>query len=176
MDTLELGVPHANIRDRFAALVALVEEGDVAAHFPERRVEARARGIDEHAVDGHLRAGHDQRRGGEERGGTRVAGNLHVLPGKLGIALDRNRAHALAFGRRQLGAEVGQHALGVVARGFRLDHRGLACRMQARDQDGRLDLGGRNWELIFDRDEIASAANGERQGVLALVHHLQPHP
>ena len=38
---LEPGMPHANVGDRLAALVALVEEGDVGAHLAERRVEAR---------------------------------------------------------------------------------------------------------------------------------------
>ena len=92
-----------------------------------------------------LRARHDQRGGDQERGGARVARHVDAAALELGIALDRDSPpSAAALGNRHLGAEVAQHALGVVAGGLGLDHRGGAGRMQSREQHGRLDLGRGN--------------------------------
>ena len=40
-----------DVGNRLAALLALVREGDVGAHLPERHVEAGAGRIDQHAFD-----------------------------------------------------------------------------------------------------------------------------
>ena len=45
-------------------------------------------------------------------------GTVDVAALELGVARDRDGARAVALGDRHLGAEVAQHALGVVARGL----------------------------------------------------------
>ena len=58
-------------------------------------------------------------------------------------------------------AEMAQHPLRVVAGRLALDHRGAAGGVEARQQDGRLDLrrGGRG--LVGDRNGLARAAQGQ---------------
>ena len=72
-------------------------------------------------------------------------------------------------------AEVAQHALGVVARGLRLDDGRGARRVQAGNQHGRLDLRRGDRQPVLDRQQVGAAANGERQRVLAALLDLEPH-
>ncbi len=61
-----------------------------------------------------------------------------------------------------LGAEMAQHAFGVVARGMRLDHRGLARGVEAGQQDGALDLRRGDRQAVFDGHHLVGADDGER--------------
>ena len=61
-----------------------------------------------------------------------------------------------------LGAEMGQHLLGVVARRLGLDHRGDAARVEAGEQHGRLDLGRGDRRPVEDRRRIARAFQRDR--------------
>ena len=75
---------------------------------------------------------------------------------------------------RDLGAEMGQHFLGVVARGLGLDHGRLARRVEAGEQDGRFDLRRGDGRAIFDRRGIARALEHDRAApAFGLGQHLR---
>ena len=60
---------------------------------------------------------------------------------QLGIAADSHGAASILLVlHRDLGAEMREHALGMVARWKRLDHGGASRRMQARKQHGGFHL------------------------------------
>ena len=66
-----------------------------------------------------------------------------------------------------LGAELTEQPLGVVARWLRLDHRGPSGRVQAGQQDGGLYLGRGDRLRIADRQQLGGAGDRERQPVAA---------
>ena len=151
VDALQGRIANADIGDRLAAFLALVLEGDVAAHLFQRGVEAGACLVDEHALDRHVGAGHDRSGGSEERGRRGIARHGDVTAGQLGIALDGDDRLAVADDGFHIGAEVAQHPLGVIARRLLLDDGRLAGCGQTREQDGGLDLGARHRRGVFDR-------------------------
>ena len=69
VDACEPARADAQIGDGLAALVALVEALDLGAHLEEGGEEPGPQRVHHHALDDHLRAGHDQRR--DEREGRR---------------------------------------------------------------------------------------------------------
>ena len=69
------GSAHADIGDRLAAFLTLVQKCNVAAHLLKCRVEAGARRIDEDTFDRDVGAGNDQRGSCQERRRGRVARN-----------------------------------------------------------------------------------------------------
>ncbi len=70
---------------------------------------------------------------------------------------------------RDLGAEMREHLLGVVAGGFGLDHGGLAGRGERGQQHGRLDLRRGDRRAIGDRDRLLRAAQGQRHAAALLL-------
>ncbi len=170
----ELRVAHADVGDGLAPLLAHVRERDVGPHLAQHLVEADARRVDEHALEGDVRALHQRGSGSEERRRARVGGNGDVAPLQLGLALDGDACLAAAHRDRHLGAEVAQHALRVIARRLGLDHRGLSRRMQAGKQHGAFDLRRGDRQLVLDGDEIGRPARDERQPIAA-ARDFQPH-
>ena len=63
----------------------------------------------------------------------------------------------------ELGAEMTEHALGVIAARQRLDNGGPTRRMHAGEQDGGLHLRRGHRQIVDDGDEIGGAAHLERQ-------------
>ena len=123
------------------------------AHFTQRRIEPGAQRIGHHRFQHEVGARHDQRRNKRKRRRGRIGRHHHMGRLELGLALQGDAAAVLAMRPADdLGAEVLQHALGVVAAGFRLDHRGLARRRQARQQHRRLQLRRRHRRFVDDRD------------------------
>ncbi len=170
----QLGVAHAHVRDRLATLLALIEEGDVGAHLAQRRVEARACRIDQHAFDGDLRARHDQRRRSQEGRRAWIARHRHCAALKLAVTLDGDGARTIALDGGHLGPEMAQHALGVIAGGLRLDDRGRAGSLQPGDQNRRLELRGRHRQAVFDRTQDRWYRAARAAAAVAPVQHLQP--
>ena len=99
-----------------------------------------------------------QRRHDGEGGRRRIARHDDVAALQLGPADDGDAlaATALEVGHAHLGAEMAQHALGVIARGFRFDHRGLARGVEAGQQDAALHLRRR------DRQRVVRSAPSRR--------------
>jgi len=62
-----------------------------------------------------------------------------------------------------VGAEMAQHALGVIARRLGLDHHRLARRREPREQDRGFELCGGSRRLVDDRDRIACTGQAQRQ-------------
>jgi hypothetical protein len=117
-----------------------------------------------HAFQNHVRALHDQRRDERKCRGGRIGRHAHRRGHKLGLPLQRNAAAVLAMRHnRNLGTEMPQHALGVVARRFLFDHDGLPGRVEPGQQHRRLELRGRRRRLIDNGDGVARALQGQRQ-------------
>ena len=84
----------------------------------------------------------------------------HPLPDQTVVAAIRAPSVRPMGFDAHLGTEMGEHALGMVARGLRLDDDGLAGRRQARQQDRGFQLRGRNRRLVDDGDRIARTGQG----------------
>ena len=80
-----------------------------------------------------------------------------------GLAPDADGALALLFLHPQLRTEAFQHALGVVARRDRLDHRRDAGGVEPGKQDGALHLSAGDGQPVSYRHCGAEASLGERQ-------------
>ena len=92
------------------------------------------------------------------------------------VAPSRARPSTVAeqLGTHDGHTESAKHALGMVPRTRRLEHAGLALRLQAREQQGRLDLCARHFESVLRAFQRAAAANGDRR----LAHvgaHVRTH-
>ena len=107
---------------------------------------------------------HDQRRHQRKGGRGRVGRHDDRARPQLGPALQ----HDLAAVRRPngstatVGAEMGEHLLGMVARRLALEHGGAARRVQPGQQHGRLDLRRGDRRLVFDRDRLGGALQRDR--------------
>ena len=121
------------------------------------------------ASSDQLGARHDQRGDQRERRRGRIGRHHHVRRLELRLTGKRDAAAVLAIRLgRHLGAEMLEHAFGVVARRFRFDHGGLARRGQPRQQHRRFQLRRRHRRLRkrsgSDRARLqASAAGGRRR-------------
>ena len=73
-------------------------------------------------------------------------------------------------------AEMRQHFLGMVARGFGFDHDGLARRRKPGEQHRRFELCGRNRRLVDDRDRIARAGKLQRQAAVVCDERMGADP
>ena len=75
-----------------------------------------------------------------------------------------------------LGAEMGEHLLGMVARGLALDDRRRPTRVEAGEQDRRFDLRRGDRRAIEDRRGIGRPFQHDRTAVaFALREHLRAH-
>ena len=92
-------------------------------------------------------------------------GTSMVLGLQLMLAFDRDVAAIVLLLHRDPRAEALQHALGVVARGGRLDDRGLARRVEAREQHGGLHLGRGHGQRVGDGHRVLRAMQRQRQAV-----------
>ena len=140
VDARERARPHAQVGDLLAALDARVENGDLGPHLEERRQQPGAQRVRHDALDHDVRAGDDQRRHDRERRRRRVGRHDDRTGPKFRAADEVDPAPVALARDRHLGAEMGQHLLGMVARGLRLDHGRHAARVEAGEQHGRLDL------------------------------------
>ncbi len=149
-------MPGGDIADRLAALVAHIMHGQVRAHFTQGVEQAGAQWIQQHAFDGDLRARDKQRRHQREGGRGWVAG--HGDPRALQALSARqpdDPPRSLRAGR-DLDAECLQHALGVVAGEFRLDHFHPTLGVQAGQQRGGFYLGRGHGQSIADALQAAA--------------------
>ena len=122
-----------------------------------------AQRIYHHAFDHDVGARRDQRGDHREGGRGRIGGNDDRIGPQFGAALERDLAPGLAFRRDfDLGAEMAQHFLGMVARGLGLDHRRRARRVESGEQHRRFDLRRGDWRAIDDRRRFARAAQHDR--------------
>ena len=147
----------------------------VGPHALERAREADARRVQAHVLDHDVAAARERRRAGAamNAAGRRVAGN-----GGASARLEQARpGHAgRAVGRRGGRAELRRRELGVVARGRGLHERGRAVREHARQKHRRSSAGPRPWGAsVGDGAQIAGAAHGEGQRLLALGHEARAH-
>ncbi len=168
-------MPDANVGHRLAALLAAVLEGDVAAHLDDGLVEADARRIDQHILNGYVRAGTDQGRRRQKRSRTGVAGHRDRTALEHRLALQRDDAPFWPGFDGDLRSQKGEHFFGVVAGRLAFDHGGLARRAKPRQQNRRLHLGRRHRQPVADRDDIGGAPQGQRQGVLIALGDGEPH-
>ena len=73
-------------------------------------------------------------------------------------------------------AEIGQHFLGVVARGFRFNHDGTARRIQPRQQDRGFELRRGHRRAVFDGGRLRRARDRDRAApALRLRDDLHAH-
>jgi hypothetical protein len=97
---------------------------------------------------------------------------------ELGLAGHGNGAGAIVGADADHGAEMTEHALAVIAGRHRFDDRGLAGRVEAREQDRRLYLGRRHRQSIGGRQGRRGSHHRQRQmpptaGEDARAHRLQ---
>ena len=99
----------------------------VRAHFPQRGKQSGPQRIEHDAVEHDLGARHDQRRDQRKRRRRRIGRHHHRRGHELRLAGERDPA---AVGAERLdpdlGAEMRQHFLGMIAGRLALDHRGGA--------------------------------------------------
>ena len=102
----------------------------------------------------------------QECGRRRIAGNDDRRGRELRLAeqADRTAAARLLL-NLDLGAELAEQPLGVVAGWLRLDHCGPTGRVQAGEQNRRLHLGRGDRQRVPDRQELGRAGDRERQPV-----------
>src|SRR6185312_12238695 len=107
-----------------------------------------------------------------ERRRRRICRNKDVGWLKLRLTLQHDAASVFAMRLAgDLGAEVLEQSLGVVAGCFRLYDGRLARRGKTGKQHSRLELRGSDRRFVNDRDRIGGAA--DRQWEAPAVGHLQ---
>ena len=131
--------------------------------------------VDADARQRHLGAGQDERGDRGEGGRGRVGGDLDRPAGKLRLTGDRDGAALVDLRDHDLGAEVAQHELAVVAGRRRLDHRGAAGRREPGQQDRRLDLGRGDRQPVAERARPRGAGHGQRQTAAVAGHEARAH-
>src|SRR6516162_9823291 len=160
----ELSGPDAEVGDRFAALVALIEEGDVRAHLAQAVEKPGPRRVYADAFDRQVRSRDNQRRDKRERRRGRITRHGDRRRGEFAETLYASSPPAAILGlARDRGAEVPQHALGVVARRLGLDDRGGPRGVETGEQYRRFDLGRGHRKTIADRYGVRCTFDGERQ-------------
>jgi hypothetical protein len=168
---------HSEIGDILATFQTPVEHFDLGPHFQEGRQQPGAQGVHHHARDRDVRARRDQR--GDHRKGRRgrIGGHDDRIGPQLGAPFQRDPSPGVALhGDFDLGAEVTQHFLRVVARGFRFDHACGAVRVEAGEQHRRFDLRRGDRRPIDDRRRLARPAQDDRAApALGLGKNLRPH-
>ena len=176
-DALQAAATHAQIGDRLAAHLARVLEHDVRTHFLQGRIKPGPQGIQAHVLDRHVAAGEDARGHDGEGGRRRIARHDDVAALQLGPADDGDALATTAFkiGHAHLGAEMAQHAFGMIARGLRFDHRGLARGVEAGQQDAALHLGRRDRQGVFDRHHFIGADDAQRHAAAVARHEARAH-
>ena len=104
------------VPEEFDELATRVLDDEVRTHFEQGVEKAGAQGVEQDALDLHLRARDDQAGDDREGGRGRIARHRHVdaLQGLSGGQADDARAAAVVADL-QLGAEPGEHQLGMVA-------------------------------------------------------------
>ncbi|MNI43240.1 hypothetical protein D3C73_975640 [compost metagenome] len=168
---LQRRVAHHQIGHRLATLLCRVLFGDVRPHQAQRVQQAGTARIEADLLQAQLGAGNDAGRDQEERS-----------RGEVGRHHDVGRAQALATAQaglarreRDVHAERGQHALGVVTGRVRLGHAGLAMRVQARQQHGGLDLRAGHGRGKVDAVQRLPAMHVQRWRAVCLGVDLRAH-
>ena len=168
---------HAHVADRLAAGEALVLDREVGAHLAAasrcRPVRAGLRSTFSTVTSEPSTSRPATMRKAAELGsaGTVIACGFSSGRPTRRIVVAPSRG-ALD---RDVGAEALQHALGMVARGDRLDDGGDALDVEAGEQHGRLHLRRRHRHAIGDRRHRVGAADRQRQAVAGAGDHLRPH-
>ncbi len=137
-------------------------DGKLRAPFPERFQEARAQPVEADASNLQTRAGNDQACDQRKRRRGKVARHADLPAAQLRLAGEGDAAAAVRpILNPQVRAKVGKHPLAVVARRLRLDHRGLARRVEGGQQNGRFDLSRGDGKGVDDGQGIGGTADGQ---------------
>ena len=147
------------------AWVARLQDLDLGPHLAQGLDQADAVGIEPDA--GQQDVGVRQDQGGDQGkgGGGGIGRHLDAPAHQLGLADQSDHPAFRCIRDPDLGPEMAEHQLGMVAGRLGLDDRGLAGRIQPRQQDRRFDLGRGDRQAIADRQRIAGALDGQRQAV-----------
>ena len=162
VDPLERARAHPQVRDLLAAFETFVERLDMRAHLLQRLEEPSPERVHHHPLNDDVGPRNDQSGDEGERRRRWVARNHHGRRTQFRPADERDPSPVFLRSDSDLGAEIGQHFFGVVARGFAFDHGCHARRVEAGKQDGRFDLGRGDRRAIFDRRGIAGALENDR--------------
>ena len=107
---------NAQVCNRFASHIPLVEQLDRCTHLLQHIQDSGAGGVDAHVFNREFGAGHHQRGDQPKRGGADVAGHHHVLSVKLRSRLHDHRGPFSGLRlTEQISAKGAQHAFAVVA-------------------------------------------------------------
>ena len=163
LDPPEVRVPHMQIGDRLPADFAFVQLFDIGTHQLERAENAIAGRIEADILDHEVAARYHAGRHGEESGGGRVARYGDVAGAQLGGTVNADGPLAIGLLDCQFGAEPAQHALGMIARRHRLDHRSRARCVQAGKQYRAFHLRAGHRQAVGDRYGGLHALHRQRQ-------------
>ena len=134
----------------------------MGAHLGQGRQKPSPERVHHDPFDDDVGTRHDQRGDNGKRRRRGIGGHDDGRRTQFRAA-DQRDPPPFALGRdADLGAEMSQHLLGMVARGFRFDHRGCARRVEAGEKHGRFDLRRGDRGAIFDRGRIAGSLEHDR--------------
>ena len=160
-------MPHAQVGDRLAALLAPGQLDDVGAHRPQHVQQPSAARVHAHPPEHQLGTRHDAGGDDEERRRGEIRGHLDVARLQREAAEDRGLARDEGTGR----TERRQHALAVVAGGMRLAHVRLAICVQARQQQRRLHLRAGHRQGVVDAAQRLAATDPQRRAAILGLDH-----
>ena len=148
----------------------------MGAHLAQRLKKPGPERVHHHALDDDVGTRNDQR-GDDRKRGRRGIGGDDDGRGTQFRPADEGDPPPFALGRDgDLGAEMREHLLGMVARGLRLDHGRRARRVEAGEKDGRFDLRRGDGSAIFDRRGIAGPLEHDRTApAIGLGQNLRAH-
>jgi hypothetical protein len=163
-----------DVGDGLAALVAQIGHREVRTHLAQGVQEADAQGVQQHALDRHLRAWGDQR--GHQRKGRRGGIARHADPRRrqLLAAGQHDAPPCALLAHLDLGAEGAEHPLGVVAGRLGLEHLRAAGGVQAGQQHRRLHLRRGFRQAVGDAPQVP-APQRQRQSPAVAADPARAH-
>ena len=156
---LEPRRPHLDVGHGLPAKVAVVDQAQVRAHQRQHFQDAGTRRVHADISNRERLACAEARCHQEECRGRDIARHANVR--RLQRLRCGKRHHAVACA--DLATEALQHALGVIARDSRLDHRGLTCRVQTRQQHRGFHLRAGHGHLVADPLQRLATVNSHRR-------------
>ena len=172
LDATQRGRANPQVTDRFAAHLARILHGQIGAHQPQDVQDAGAGRVQPDVTQQQVGARRDRGADDEERG-RRDVGRHVDRGGPQRLTATQPHRRAVAFDGD---AEAPKHPLGVVAARSRLDDRGHAVGIQARQQHRRLDLGTGHRHPVVDRGEPARRPDAHRRRAALSGRYPGAHP